>query len=791
MRRTTPWPLAVILALLCAAAPSGAQQETKISGVLHLDRWFPFNLVADRDFVVNEGSKSEGSTRDVELRLPIGLEEKARALAGKHVVVAGKLDCEGNWQAVHCAMIVREIERSDAVLPGVAKVPTDLAGIAGLDAVELSATARALLVENGFAVELSDAADFAEIYSDARRRGQGAFVTTDAVLHTGHIFFDTVLRVLEIDKLSGLLEALTDRMLVLSKAQYKEARNRELREAARLNIGFFAVAKAQFTPGFRPGYRLNGLVAKELANIEAHRGFAFRELLPYVPHPSLDRTPYAFEDYGQYVPRGHYTRNEAFQRFFKAMMWYGRVDFKLLVSEDGVFEETGRKMTLQALLMAEALARDDEAMRLWRRVYEPTVYFAGKTDDLSVDDYAALMREVFPGTGLARLADRNRQARFMKRARELRPPKILSGAAGSVDETRGFRFMGQRFIPDSYIFQELVHGSAPFLFTGSGKPFTMEVLPNIGPARAFPRGLDVMAVLGSRRALEILGRAGDTSYADYPAQFDKLSGLYAATTPDEWRQDLSWRWLHALLPLLGERPAGVPQPFLAGPAWRDKELQTALGSWTELRHDTVLYAKQSYTAVPKNALPDPYAAYGFVEPAPQVYSRLAAMFRDLRTTLDGLGLAVEGIPQKLEEFEAVLLRLEDISVREIAGEALGDDDQAFIGRFGDTLGSLARFPPELMRRVSSATDARMDIVVDVHTDPNTGQVLEEAIGAPADIYVIVRDGRVDRLCRGGIFTYYEFKHPLNDRLTDEKWQEMGRSKTRPARPDWLLGLGDR
>jgi len=707
------------------------------------------------------------------------------------VVVAGKLDCEGNWQAVHCAMIVREIERSDAVLPGVAEAPTDLAGIAGLDAVELSATARALLLENGFAVEPTDAADFAEIYSDARRRGQGAFVTTDAVLHTGHIFFDTVLRVLEIDRLSGLLEDLTDRMLALSKAQYKEARNRELKEAARLNIGFFAVAKAQFAAGYRPGYRLNGLVGKELANIEAHRGFAFRELLPYVPHPSLDRTPYAFEDYGQYVPRGHYTRNEAFQRFFKVMMWYGRIDFKLLVSEDGVFAETGRKMTLQALLMAEALSRDDEAMRLWRRVYEPTVYFAGKTDDLSVDDYAALMREVFPGTKLARLADRAGQARFMRRARELRPPKILSGAAGSVDETRGFRFMGQRFIPDSHIFQELVHGSVPFLFTGSGKPFTMEVLPNIGPARAFPRGLDVMAVLGSRRALEILGRAGDTSYADYPAQFDKLSGLYAATTSDEWRQDLYWRWLHALLPLLGERPAGVPQPFLAGPAWRDKELQTALGSWTELRHDTVLYAKQSYTAVPKSALPGPDAAYGFVEPAPQVFSRLAAMFRDLRTKLDGLGLAVEGLPEKLEEFEAVLMRLEDISVRELAGEAPSDDDQAFIARFGDTLGSLTRFPPEVMQRVSSATDARMDIVVDVHTDPNTGQVLEEAVGSPANIYVLVRDGRGDRLCRGGVFTYYEFKHPLNDRLTDEKWQEMGRSGTRPARPDWIRGLGDR
>ena len=32
--------------------------------------------------------------------------------------------------------------------------------------------------------------------------------------------------------------------------------------------------------------------------------------------------------------------------------------------------------------------------------------------------------------------------------------------------------------------------------------------------------------------------------------------------------------------------------FMHNNAWTHKDLQTALGSWTELKHDTILYAKQ-------------------------------------------------------------------------------------------------------------------------------------------------------------------------------------------------------
>jgi hypothetical protein len=35
-----------------------------------------------------------------------------------------------------------------------------------------------------------------------------------------------------------------------------------------------------------------------------------------------------------------------------------------------------------------------------------------------------------------------------------------------------------------------------------------------------------------------------------------------------------------------------------------------------------------------------------------------------------------------------------------------------------------------------------------------------------------------------VYSYYEFKHPMNDRLSDEKWQRMGERNERPAMPAW-------
>jgi hypothetical protein len=674
------------------------------------------------------------------------------------------------------------------------EVPFPLENLKGTERIALSGQVNELLEQYGFAVKPGDEKEIYDVYISAKKRNQNVFVTADAVLHTCHIFFDYLLRILEIEKLFDRVEQLTDRMIDLSKAQYKEAEVETVKESARLNVGFFSVAKKILVPEYQVGLGLEELVDKEINKMEAHKGLGFRELLSYIEHPSIVDTPYAYEDFSQYVPRGHYTRNEKFQKYFKVMMWYGRIDFRLRPGKDEESKLYGKKMTLQAILMADALMKDQEAYRLWRMVYEPPVYFVGKTDDLSVDDYTKLIRDVFSENGsVDRYWENDKLSVFIDKALELRPPKILSGAAFTEDgefslTSKGFRFMGQRFIPDSYIFQELVYGKKNnkviLKYMGRGKPFTMEVIPGVGPVRAFPRGLDVLAVLGSQRALDILKEEGDTEYTEYFEQLNRLKQEFSSIGPEEWKQNLYWRWLHCLLPLLEDvLDKNVPRSMKSD-AWMDKELQSTLGSWTELRHDTILYSKQSYTMVTAAMPPPPEVTYGYVEPYPEVYKRIQEMMEDLRNNLEALDIALPGILEKIQRFENILNQLTVISKKELESTELDKEEYELISNIGKELSSLKSFSPQIMKKITSGTDEKMDIIADVHTDLNTKQVLEEGVGSPFDIYIVIEDSKGYRLCRGAVFSYYEFKHPIDDRLTDERWQEMGKQEIRPNQPSW-------
>jgi len=40
------------------------------------------------------------------------------------------------------------------------------------------------------------------------------------------------------------------------------------------------------------------------------------------------------------------------------------------------------------------------------------------------------------------------------------------------------------------------------------------------------------------------------------------------------------------------------------------------------------------------------------------------------------------------------------------------------------------------------------------------------------------------LSAGPVLSYYEFKHPMSERLTDEAWRELLDSPQKPNRPTW-------
>ncbi len=132
---------------------------------------------------------------------------------------------------------------------------------------------------------------------------------------------------------------------------------------------------------------------------------------------------------------------------------------------------------------------------------------------------------------------------------------------------------------------------------------------------------------------------------------------------------------------------------------------------------------------------------------------------------------------RLENLEKILERLVTLSKKELENQELTQEDYDFIKNFGDELNDVIAEVDEKAKKTT--------IIADVHTDTNTQQVLEEGVGYVNLIVVAykVPDGRI-LIGAGPVMSYYEFKQPMSDRLTDEKWRDLLASNP-PEEPEWV------
>ena len=667
-------------------------------------------------------------------------------------------------------------------LPPVANygLPVDLASMTNPEPFALGPAQEAMLGQNGFVVRPAEWLEFFQLYERTRYADRPVFITTDSIYHVYHLLFDKLLRDLEREQLGPAIESLSAALAGAAQAQYEEVVGTALQEPARRVWGYFVVAQQLIAAAPPPiPDAVADEVGRELALIDAHGGIDMSPLLslPEAFEEGLfcdpDATPeqankFYCEDYSQYVPRGHYTRDEALGRYFRAMMWYGRINLRLKHPRE----------TRLALLITRLLRQVDvgaqPAAEVWASVYDPTVFLVGKSDDLGFYEYGPLMDAVYgPGAELSSLADDAYLQAFIETAKQLPPPQINSMWVyiweDEDEATQGFRFMGQRFVLDAYIFEQLI----------------WREVGEFGNERWLPKGLDVFAAMGSQEAYAVLDEMGETDYVNYDEQLAKVQSEIAALGTDSWTQNLYWNWLYALQAVVAPKDEAYPT-FMRTTAWARKDLHTALGSWTELKHDTILYAKQVMAEMGGGGEPPP-PVRGYVEPNPEAFARLLALTRMTRAGLEERGILPEQMGYNLTELDSMLTFLQSIAERELAGGAISDDDYERIKYYGGWLErmTLAAADPEGEGYASVfSDDDQAALVADVATDPN-GQVLEEAIGRIFEIYVVVPDGVGGlQVARGGVFSYYEFPWPMDDRLTNEKWRAMVTAGEQPAQPEW-------
>lgn len=605
--------------------------------------------------------------------------------------------------------------------------------------------------ENLFTVEQTLVNDS---YRDLKVADIPIFITSDSLLHLYHIQFDETLKRVEEEEFYGDLWELDKALLKASIEDYKSASGEE-KEAARRNAAYFTVALSLLQPEeeqisyqFEVPEFVKADVEAELRLIEAQEG---------------GRSPiFKYdEDYSQYIPRGHYTSSEKLKNYFKAMMWHGRIS--MLLQSDVIAAESSENeakiQTIQALLISDHFDKDKNLRDRWNRIYEVTAFYVGFSDDLGPYEYAKALDTVF-GNDREKVSFDNESLKALKTELEKsESPKIYGGTgkiipAGSETEnetleaTKGFRFMGQRYTPDSYILQRL-----------------------------HPPALNIMDLLGSQRAKEHLKSLNISENEEFKNRHLSLENEFGAFDEDDWNKNLYWAQLYALKPLLISYPEGYPT-FMQTEAWEDKQLNTALASWTELRHDTILYAKQAYFTGPPQEPPKEKPVQGYVEPVPEFYARMLALTKMAHSGLAEMEVLDEQSDRDFTTLERTLEKLLEISIKELENKELTDEEYKFIRNFGQNISPM-------LENVDIKSQNSI-LVADVYTSP--AGVLEEGTGKLNLIVVAYKqpDGRIV-LGAGPVMSYYEFWQPSGERLTDKEWRDMLRNNP-PERPEWAISF---
>jgi hypothetical protein len=616
----------------------------------------------------------------------------------------------------------------------------------------LSESDRQLLAQKGFYVEtvppLSSLSvdDMADSY---REDGPQFFVTSDLYLHSFHLIFDRMLQDIEEKRFFPAVAKIAENLAKATENELTAAANSpaEIREALLDDLVYFSVAARLFKPDFAVSEVVKPDVEALVSPIQAGAG--------QLPSLKNFKGP-ANEDFTQYKVRGHYEKNETLKRYFRGMMWFGRNNFLL----------SDKKKTLAAILVP-SIVEGAKEQRTFESLDALITYLIGRQDKYSLAGYRTVNRKVF-GTEspnfsqLANNLDEN-VATFQKMtASELPAPQIVSVQTGlrltqeeRLRQTAAFKFLGQRYVLDALILNQLTS-------------------PSVGSddnPRNLPTALDVMMLLGSKPATEMQQQSQkEHKWANYETQMAKVK-----TESEEQlakRSTFYEQWLYAIRTLfLSTRSR---QLFASVEPWQYKNLNAGLASWTELKHDTILYAEQSAAemgegegfSIPPYRAPGPK---GYVEPNPVFFKQLTETVDQLMGRLKSTNFATDEYLDKFTLFRELAHRAEAIAQKEVSGEAISAEDYEWIENTQWAFDRTLLLPRDI--DIIDPSYLQMALVADVATDAVAGRVLEDGIGRPQKIVVVVKDAwGGTRLTVGYVYSWYEFDS--TKRWNDSEWKRI-------------------
>ncbi len=610
------------------------------------------------------------------------------------------------------------------------------------------------------------------------------FITTDIYFHAWHLIFDRMLQKTEEKFFSKALERyltaavaeLDARAKNISAAHPEAPRDAILTARDMLMLPLALLADPQSSPE----RRLSPAAVME-----------YRKILAAEERGNSAVTG-AVTDYTLYRPRSHYTITPALSRYFRAMSFLGDATLRL-----GVRDERERRLNASAIALL-CLVTDSRNVRpLYDEFAEPLRFMMGNADDNAVDDYGEVVRKLVAGDEESVTTPRVAEALHPVLVAASRPPRIADKPssrpnmteAERAEEAGGFRLIGKSFVYDAYVFAKL---TSPAVGTNE-------------EPRNLPAPEDVMTVLGSDAAYKLTNRYTE-KYKNYGFNRRVLMDGTPAFLASAEADTAYSTWLRVLADSFAD--SGSPQFFYRdGGLWEWKKLLTASASWAELKHDTVLYAKQSGAEMGAGGewIPgqyEPPRPRGYVDPEPQAFSRILRATKKMQRLLDllkksSLQYADGEYEHKLETFAKLCTTALDVAEKEARNQPLSVDDFADIEMLARAFTSDLLLPEGMFMADddASAEQVKMALVTDVATDYLSGRVLHVATGTPRKIFVYVNDNSAGpRITVGYVYSYYEFVRAIGEgRTTDEEWKalvydEKRQDELEALRPSWYKRL---
>jgi hypothetical protein len=643
---------------------------------------------------------------------------------------------------------------------------------------------KGLLAEHGFVVTSRlPKQTFMSAFIDVFNKDMPVFVSTDAILHAIHKSYDDILMDVErsrmINWLDSLLAQMHNQLPILDARYSTEPRMQQMLK----DLDVYLTHPRQLL-----GKSISPYYIDNTPTIDSLQNF-----ISTLQPQSLALFSQAVRtlDFSQFKVRGHYTQSPDLSKYFQAMMWLGRTEIYLIppkepgLSPGQQIDPDIQRQTILSMLITEAV--ESAHIKNMLDTLDSTIkFFVGESDNVTLNNIQTLksisgIRQADELLDTIRLRVFQETLSQQSYAFQRINSQILMSDPSSPDQIKpasAFLLLGQRFVLDSYITGNVVYDRI--------------VYNNQKIERMLPSTLDVLFSLGNDAAAQLL--EPELQKYHYASNLEALRYLTDSYDSGFWTSSLYNGWLQLIRSVNPPQVRDSLPEFMQTAAWWQEKMNTQLASWAELRHDNLLYAKQSYSGSVTCSFPESY-----VEPFPEFYANIKQFANIAASHFVHMGEM--SISNYFNTMIGIADTLQTIAQKTIIKIALSEGEKSFLksmlisqnssGGCGGPITTYTGWYTKLYYTGKNGFDAYDALTADVHTAPLdeagnlVGWVLHVGTGnvEMAVINAELPDGQPAAFI-GPVSKYHELVTTNFQRLSDDEWKIMY-AQTPPPRPSFV------